>query len=242
MSVSKQLLRILAVILAIVICLSALFFVAILHVDKIVMFSVSRFSGMQVSYGAKKGNSLTSVHIKDLEVDSPKTGLAVDSENAVFRIRWSELFAEKKLVIDCQFEGVRFHAGSGTSGIGSSMDALIKVPLGSKWKYRVITFTITADKNRVSIRPFDAISSDVVVVGGCDYSPDSGDAVLDVHMSFSPDVSAGLMENGGQIFLTPENDGWYGAALSLEGNLKSGSFHMKSDRIEINIREVAPSS
>ena len=75
-------------------------------------------------------------------------------------------------------------------------------------------------------------------MGGCDYSPDSGDAVLDVHMSFSPDVSAGLMESFGQIFLTPEDDGWYGASLSLEGNLKAGSFHMKSDRIEINIREV----
>ena len=241
MSISKQLLRILIVLLAIVICLSAFFLVALLHVDKVVMFSVSRFSGMQVSYGTKKGNSLTSVHIKDLEVDSPKTGLAINSENAVFRIRWSELFAKRKLVVDCKFEGVRFHAGSGTGDIGSSMDALIKVPLGSKWKYRAITFTIIADKNRVSIRPFDAISNDVVVVGGCEYSLDSGDAVLDVHMSFSPDVSAGLMESFGQMFLTPEDDGWYGTSLSLEGNLNKGSFHMKSDRIEINIREVESS-
>ncbi|MBU0570768.1 MAG: hypothetical protein KJ995_02435 [Candidatus Omnitrophica bacterium] len=220
------------------VCLAAGLYFAFSRVDQIAIFLAGRLAGIHVSCGARRGNSLTSVYIRELEINSPKTGFTINAENAVFRIRWDELRGERRLVFDCQLKGVRFNVGTDkrvVGGLGSSLDALIRVPFDSRWKYRSITFTVLVDKGSVSVRPFDAVSDNVVVGGGSDYRPENGDAMLDMRMSFSPAISAGLIENFGQMFLTPEKDGWYGTSLTLEGNLKTGAFHLLSDRIEINI-------
>jgi len=239
MTLFKKLMRPVAVFLACFLCLSAVLYLALLYVDQITIFSASRFAGIHVSYGDRRGNSLTSIYFRDIEINSPKTGFMINAENAVFRFRWNELLHERRLVLDCKMEGVRFNVGAFPAtqeGISSSLDALISVPFDSKWKYQSMAFTVLADNGSVAVRPFDAVSDNVVVGGGCDYRSENGDAVLDMHMSFSPAISTGLIENFGQMFLAPEEDGWYGTSLTLEGNLRTGAFHLRSDRIEINIR------
>ena len=225
-----------------VVCIAAIAVsFALTHADVIAMFFAGRFAGIDITYSGREGTSFTSLRLSGLKVRLKGEDFSVSMDNANFWPRWDESINAKKIIVDCVFDGVRFYSEKGAGLPGdtpqtSSLNALARVPFQSEWEYRFVTFTGVMALDDISVRSFRSISDNILVSGSGKYRPRAGDFRADLHMAFAPELSKALLMDFGDMFLTPERSGWYGVSIRLSGNTRDRSFHMRTDRLEINIR------
>ncbi len=203
-------------------------------IDRIAAFSINHLTDYRIFYDKWGSSPFNRSDIQDLRFDVLKNGFAVTAKTAHFDLRFRESINARKLILDCRLQDVRFLRNSGSSD--PATQSMFTVPFDPDWHYISIVFSIIYGGGDLKIKGFRALADDIKLNGESQLNNASGDFKVDLKMSVSPQIAEVLMGDFREILLVPEENGWFGTKMSLEGNVKEETFHMKSETLEIRIR------
>jgi len=203
-------------------------------IDRIASFSINHLTDYRIFYDKWGRSPFNRSDIQGLRLEVLKNGFAVTAKTAHFDLRFRKSLNARKLILDCRLQDVRFLRDG--SSDDPSTQTLFSVPFDSNWQYKSIVFSMIFGGGDLKIKGFRALADNIKLKGESELNNASGDFVVDLKMSVSPQVAEVLMGDFREILLVPEENGWFGTEMSIEGNVKEEVYHMKSEMLEIRIR------
>jgi hypothetical protein len=228
-----SILKALAILLASIVLIITIF---LLFHDKILTFAVNAFTDCHVSYSLWEKDCTGNNVISDLRLNFKKYHFAVTAKEAEIDLKLNESFKQKKLIWQCKLKKIRFHPEEKKQASSNSPDSFFSMPFNSKWEYRYINFRAVYDGHSALIEDFDGFSDDIRVRGGGSAELGSQDLDVKMNIAVSPGISETLFKDLRENFLTKGTDGWYSTDVSISGNIKTTSFRLTSDFIDISVK------
>lgn len=191
---------------------------AILYVDRIIAFSVERFTPCRMTYDRWGSSPFNRSEIDGVRIELKNNEFAARAEKSRFRFKPDRLFKDGQLVVDCEMEGVSFYVkaideqGSGPGG------NVMAIPFGSGQQYESIVFRLFLDKGAFKVLDFSAHSMDIKMKGEYAFFKEREEIYIDLKILFSPELSGTFPDNVRDGILSPDEDGWYGTVINYRGN------------------------
>ena len=180
-------------------------------------FAVDRFSDFRLSSDKWSGAPGSGYVLEGLRVESKTSDIAVMSKKATVKILSYSALLEKSLEVDIDLKGVEFSYGNSPSAADVNPENILEAAFASALEYREIAFKLSLDGDNIRVSDFEADSENIRVKGDFSLFKDTGRAVLEVEISFSPAMSEHFADFVKQGALTTGSDGWYSTVISYTG-------------------------
>lgn len=197
------------VLLAVIAILCGLLFV---NLGLVAEFAVDKFTDFRLSSDKWSGTPKSGYVLEGMRVESKTSDIAVTSGKATVKV-----VSYRRLELDCDLQGVEFAYGNGQGGVGADPDNILEAAFASALEYRKIAFKLLLDGDNIRVSEFQADSENIRVRGDFSLFKDTGRAVLEVEISFSPKMSEHFADFVKQGALTTGSDGWYSTVISYTG-------------------------
>ena len=222
-----------AIILIIIVILAALTAIAF---DRLVIFAVSKYAGIGISYSGLIKDSSGAIIMKGLDVEDHRRGLGLMAKRAIIRLRLKPFFKDGVGFIfeldEANFK--MFSKGPKASGLDEPLRDIALIPFEGGWNYSKISGEISIMRGETRIKDFFAASRDIRLgVDGTAYGDDLIDARIKI--SFSKSAVERLPEELTNVVMNEEPEGWRTISIDLKGNPKKPSITFSSKLFRLNI-------
>ncbi len=203
------------IILAAVICILASGF--FLLFDDIIIYSVRRVSGYDLSFSVWEKSLTGTNYLHDLKILIPEQNVSVAASRGDVNFDIERYLKKREISADFLLEDVVLRKIEISQG-DTDDTSLYDLFLGEGQKFNSLSSDIFFDGNTFSISDLYADSSDIKVSGNCEFSDGWNTADIDIKISISPVLARTMSKDIRDNVLFEEDNGWYTTIISYKGN------------------------
>ncbi len=219
--------------LTLVIAIVALGAVTAAFFDRMVIFAVSRYNGIETGY-SRLYREAGAIVLDDLSLAENRRGVGLYCKRAVLKPALKDFF-KKGLEIYFNLEDARFKK-IGDSGRPSAdpLSAMVLVPFEGAWRYSDIEGDLVINGRAMAIKKLDAAGKDLKFYLSGNINAD--DTIeLSVKIYFSQNAVRQLPDEFTEAVLSDEDDTWKTLSVKLEGNYRSPGIQLTGKLFRLNI-------
>lgn len=211
-------------------------FAAYLSFDKIVIFALSKFYGINMSSTALSKDKTNSYSFENLKVLNRRLGIGFFSARSNLRINEkTPIF--KSLDINFKFRDVHFIRSSpeGRANIMyDSINKLVAIPFEDRWTYKDVSGTVEIFSNGLTLKNFTANGNEIrLSLSGDIYY--NNIVAMDVTIYFSKEVLKDIPNELCSVIMKEEPQEWKSFSVKIKGDYHSPSLEVsgKSFRLKV---------
>lgn len=189
-------------------------FFVFLYIDKIITFSVNRFTNCELTYKKWGNNPFDKGRIYGMNLGLDKGAFTLYADEAVLKPSFDQLAKKGQIILSFSMKGVRLGSKKGMA----SSDDIFSLPFSPEQKYGRMGLVAALGGNVIKITDFNARSKDIKMSGTCTFLRDRNDISVYFKISFSPEISATFPEDLRKHALALDDDGWYSTVIDYKGN------------------------
>ena len=206
--------------------------------DNIVIFALSKFYDIDISYKSLNKSVQGEYAFEDLKIMNRKMGLGFYSQRATLKPLLKSSFL-KSIDVDFKFKDVHFLKSKEEKYKGryESLTELVSIPFEGRWTYKDITGSAEIFSNGMTLKDFAATGREIRVLlsGGIFYN---NVVSIDITIFFSRDVLKDIPPELHTVIMRDEPDEWKSFSVKLQGNLSSPSIQVSGKQFRLNIGAV----
>jgi hypothetical protein len=183
--------------------------------DRLLSFAFEKHTGYEIFYSAWSGNPMGKSVMASPELVIKSAGVNIQAEEIIFRVKAFSIFKERGVAVECSLSDAVFFLSSGDKEGADNILELVSV---SGQVFNSVKFQAYTGKDLSGITGLYAESSDIKIRGHGSLDKKSNSLEIDVNVSVSPGLIAGLGENVKDRVLSPEGNGWYGTSITYRGD------------------------
>ncbi len=212
---------------------------AYLSFDKIVIFTLSKFYGINMSSTTLSKDKANGYSFENLKVLNRRLGIGFFSARSNLRInrRTSIL---RSLDIDFKFRDVHFIRSS-PEGLANiiydSINRLVAIPFEDRWTYKDISGTVEIFSNGLTLKNFAANGNEIkLYLSGDIYYNNTVD--MDVTIYFSKEVLKDIPSELHSVIMREEPQEWKSFSVKIKGDYRSPSLEVSGKLFRLNVGTV----
>ena len=223
------------IISAVVIC--AIIF-AYMLLDKIAVFALSKFYGINVSYTSLTKDRVNGYSFENLKLLNKRMGMGFFSARANLRLNKNSSIL-KSLDIDFKFKDVHFIRIRPESELGmyDSLNKLVAMPFEDRWAYKDVSGTVEIFSNGFTLKNFTASGNKIrLALEGDIYYNNTVDTRITIY--FSKDVLKNIPPELYSVIMKNEPEEWKSFSVKVRGNYGSPSIQISGNLFRLNVSTV----
>lgn len=212
---------------------------AYLSFDKIVIFTLSKFYGINMSSTALNKDKVNGYSFENLKVLNRRLGIGFFSARSNLRIneRTSIL---RSLDIDFKFRDVHFIRSlpeSLANLMYDSINRLVAIPFEDRWTYKDVSGTVEIFSNGLTLKNFAANGNEIrLYLSGDIYYNNTVD--MDVTIYFSKEVLKDIPSELHSVIMREEPQEWKSFSVKIKGDYRSPSLEVSGKLFRLNVGTV----
>lgn len=222
-----------AVIAVIVISAAVL---AVLNLDKIIVYYFAKTNGLDVGYSGIRWQGLDGLVLGDLRVTEKKSGLGLYSSSAVVRL--AENRTAGGMVIDFDMKDTNFISAAPSEGAFGDVTGLVAGAFSDKVKYVELSGRLSRFGDTLKIERLTA-TGDLMKLDTAGTINGSGGLSLDCTIFFSDQIKSRIPKELSDVILKEEQGKWPSLTVHIEGDYRAPSINVSGRRFRLNIRQAA---
>lgn len=207
--------------------------------DKIALFTLSKFYGVNISFTSVKKDAANGYSFENLKVLNKRIGMGFYSAKAALKPnKTSSLF--KSLNIDFKFRDVHFIRSTPEQAAGSydSLNKIAAIPFEGKWTYKDVSGTVEIFSNGLTLKNFAANGNEIrLSVSGDIFYNNTVDTDLTIY--FSKGVLKDIPPELSSVIMKDEPREWKSFSVKIKGNLNAPSLQVSGKLFRLNIGTVS---
>lgn len=209
-----------------------------LSLDKIVIFTLSRFYGINISYTALSKDRVNGYSFENLKILNKRIGAGFFSARANLKPNNTTSIL-RSLDVDFKFKDVHFIRSKPEEArsVYDSINKLVAIPFEGRWTYKDISGTVEIFSNGLTLKNFTANGSEIrLSLSGDVYYNNIVDA--DITIYFSQGVWKDIPSELHSIVMDDEPQGWKSFSVKVKGNYDSPSIQISGKLFRLNVGTV----
>lgn len=222
-------------ILIICIMVLALAFTVYLSFDKIVIYTLSKFYGINISYTALINDKASGYSFENLKIFNKRMGLGFFSARAKLKVNKTTSFL-KSLDIDFKFKDVHFirNRSEESKTMYDSLNKVVAIPFEGRWTYKDVCGTIEIFSNGLTLKNLVASGSQIrLSLSGDVYYDNKVDA--DITIYFSKDVLKDIPQELHSVVMRDEPQEWKSFSVKMQGDYRKPSLQITGKLFRLNV-------
>jgi hypothetical protein len=224
----------------IIICVAilAVALAAYLSFDKIVIFTLSKFYGINMSSTALSKDKANGYSFENLKVLNRRLGIGFFSARSNLRIN-EKTSILKSLDINFKFRDVHFIRSSlqAADTIYDSINKLVTIPFEDRWTYKDVSGTVEIFSNGLTLKNFAANGNEIrLSLSGDIYYDNTVD--MDVTIYFSKEVLKDIPGELSSMIMKEEPQEWKSLSVKIKGDYHSPSLEVSGKLFRLNVDTV----
>lgn len=206
--------------------------------DKIVLFTLSKLHGLDVSYKSLNKDSLNGYTFEDLKILNKKMGIGFFSSRAALKPIWKLNFL-KSLDFDFKFKDVHFIKNKPyeKKTIYDTIETLVAIPFEGRWTYKEISGSVEMFSNGLTLKKFVANGREIrLLLSGDLYYNNVIDT--DITIYFSKYVLKDIPPELHSVIMKDEGEEWKSFSVKLKGDYRSPSVQISGHLFRLNVGTV----
>lgn len=226
--------KVLIITMAIIVAAAAVY----LSLDKIIIFTLSKFYNLDISYTSMSKDPQEGYVFKDLKIVNDPMGLGFFSARAALK-PVQKLNFLKNFDLDFKFNDAHFIKLSKekTKAGHDTLEGIVAVPFDGQWTYDDISGAVEIFSNGFTLKKFAANGSQIrlFITGDIFYS-----GVVDVNITatFSKDALQGVPPELHSVIMNEEPEGWKSLSVKLKGDCRTPSIQICGKLFRLNINSM----
>jgi hypothetical protein len=209
-----------------------------LSLDKIIIFTLSKFYNLNISYTAMSKNPKEGYLFESLKMVNNKMGLGFFSAGAAFKPVQKFNFL-KSLDFDFKFRDAHFIKSSKNMPKTeySTLEGLVAVPFEGRWTYKDVSGTVEVFSNGFTLKRFAANSREIklFVSGDIFYN---GMVDINITAAFSKGALKDVPPELHSVIMNEEPEEWKSLSVKLKGDYRSPSVQIYGKMFKLNINSM----
>ena len=209
-----------------------------LSIDKIIVFALSKFYGINISYTALSRDMAGGYSFENLKILNKRLGAGFFSARANLKLnKKTSIF--KSLDIDLKFKDVHFirNKPEEAQDLYDSLDKLVAVPFEGRWTYRDVAGTVEIFSNGLTLRNFTAAGNEIkLLLSGDIYY--NNVVAMDITIYFSKDILKNIPQELHSLIMRDEPQLWKSFSVKLKGNYQTPSIQVSGKLFRLNVGTV----
>lgn len=206
--------------------------------DRIALFALSRFYGIDVSYKGSSRDAKDGFIFENLKIINKKMGMGFFSSRAALKPQLGRDLL-KSVNIDFKFKDVHF-IKSMEDKVRPKYDTLSEVvamPFEGRWMYKDIAGEVELFSNGLTFKKFMANGREIrLVLSGDLFYNNTAQAEISIY--FSKDVLKDIPPELPSVIMQDEPGEWKSFSVKLKGDLSSPSIQVSGKLFRLNIGTV----
>lgn len=212
--------------------------VAFLFFDKIVIFTLSKVYGINITYTSLNKDKENGYSFENLKVMNRKIGVGFFSARANLKLN-KKTSILKSLDIDFKFRDVHFVRSKPEDAkpIYDSLNKLVSVPFEGRWNYKEVSGTVEIFSNGLTLKNFSASGNHIrLTLSGDIFYNNTVDAETTIY--FSKEVLKDIPQELHSMVMRDEPEEWKSFSVKIKGNYHSPSMQVSGKLFRLNIGTV----
>jgi len=214
--------------------LAAVIILAVLFFDRILLFSVSKYAGIDLSYSGSRLAGRGAMELRDFRVRDRKRGAELYAKNAVVGLARRPSL-ERGLAVRFRLDDASFKKSQPLpEARRDAISRIAMMPFEGSWVYSAISGDAVFTGRTLRLKDFLAVGKDIRFEAECVfYANDTVDA--DMKISFSRPAVEKFPEELTSVILQ-DDGGWKTLELHLKGDYATPSIQLSGKLFRLNIR------
>jgi hypothetical protein len=212
--------------------------IAYLSLDKIIIFTLSKFYNLNISYTAMNKSPQDGYVFENLKIVNRNMGLGFFSARATLKPVQKISFL-KSLDVDFKFRDAHFikSAKDKPKAEYDSLKGVVAVPFEGRWTYKDISGTVEIFSNGFTLKKFLASGSQIklFVSGDIFYA---GMVDVNITAAFSKDALKDIPPELHSVIMNEEPEEWKSLSVKLKGDYRSPSVQIYGKLFKLNVNSI----
>lgn len=209
-----------------------------LSLDKIVIFTLSKFYNLNISYTTMRRSAQEGYAFENLKVVNNRMGLGFFSSRATLK-PVKKLNFLKSLDFDFKFRDSHFikSAKDKSKSEYDTLEGIVAVPFEGRWTYKDISGGVEIFSNGFTLKKFQANGSQIrlFVSGDIFYN---GTLDVNITAAFSKDALKDVPTELHSVIMNEEPENWKSLSVKVKGDYRSPSVQIYGKLFKLNINSM----
>ena len=197
--------------------LTILFSFTLLFFDKILIFSINKFTNYNVFCETAKLDLSPGLQINELSLSAKDQNLSIRCHRVNLSVFIDKLINDKEVFCRVNLDEVSVGFTERKNENAQKEDVLTLLCKPEEI-YSIITFDLSLKNGDIKISDFKAYSENIHINGNYRGINSTEEIFLDVKISFSPSIASNLDPVIKNSILSVDEDGWYSLIIDYKGN------------------------
>ena len=209
-----------------------------LSLDKIIIFSLSKFYNLNISYTAMSKNPQEGYTFENLKILNNGMGLGFFSARASLKPVHKLNFL-KSVDLDFKFRDAHFIKSfkDKPKAEYDTLEGVVAVPFEGRWTYKDISGTVEIFSNGFTLKKFTANGSQIklFVSGDIFYK---GMVDVNITATFSKDALKNVPPELSSVVMNEEPEEWKSLSVKMKGDYRSPSVQIYGKLFKLNVSSM----
>lgn len=206
--------------------------------DKIFIFTLSKFYGVNVSYTSLAKDKINGYSFENLKILNKHIGIGFFSARANIKLNKTTSIL-KSLDIDFKFKDVHFIRVNPEESktIYDSLNKVVAIPFEGRWAYKDMSGTVEIFSNGLTLKNFSADGKDIrlSLAGDIFYN---NKVNMDITIYFSKGVLKDIPPELSSVIMKDEPQEWKSFSVKMQGDYRSPSLQISGKLFRLNINTI----
>ena len=211
---------------------------AYMSFDRIAVFALSKFYGIDISYKSLNKNPRDGYVFEDFKVINKKMALGFFSSRAALKPVKKPDFM-KSLNIDFKFKDAHFIKlkTEKVKTMYDKLEELVAIPFEGRWRYKDIDGSVEIFSNGLTLKKLCANGKELrLLISGDIYYNNTMDA--DITIYFSKEILKDIPKELHSVLMKEEPEEWKSFSVKIKGDYRSPSIQISGKLFRLNIGTV----